>query len=99
LDERNFTENEFVEALAVNNARPLLLILGLADDVGHHMLWNVLREDRMEPPILTLNFLSAGATTFTLILEDVGQKQDLSGTNRYSPSKPPLKLHGLVHSF
>lgn len=34
-----------------------------------HMVWNVEREDKMEPPIQTKNFLSMGATTLIFIVE------------------------------
>ena len=34
-----------------------------------HMVWNVDRELRMEPPIQTRNFLSAGATTLIFMVE------------------------------
>jgi len=34
-----------------------------------HMVWNVLKEDKMEPPIQTENFLSAGATTLIFIVD------------------------------
>eukprot|EP00931_Biecheleriopsis_adriatica_P112090 TRINITY_DN8660_c0_g1_i5.p1 TRINITY_DN8660_c0_g1~~TRINITY_DN8660_c0_g1_i5.p1 ORF type:complete len:128 (-),score=22.30 TRINITY_DN8660_c0_g1_i5:3-335(-) len=34
-----------------------------------HICWNVLREDRMEPPIHTLYLRSGGATTLIFIVE------------------------------
>jgi hypothetical protein len=34
-----------------------------------HMFWKVESELRIEPPIQTKNFLSAGATTFIFIVE------------------------------
>ena len=37
-------------------------------DLLIHMFWNVEREDRIDPPIQTKNFLSCWATTFTLIV-------------------------------
>ena len=34
-----------------------------------HICWNVLREDKMEPPIHTLYFRSGGATTLIFMVE------------------------------
>lgn len=34
-----------------------------------HMVWKVDREERIEPPIQTKNFLSDGATTLIFIVE------------------------------
>jgi len=33
------------------------------------MVWNVLRDERIEPPIQTEYFLSAGATTLIFIVD------------------------------
>lgn len=41
-----------------------------------HILWNVEREDKIDPPIQTENFLSGGATTRIFI--EVGAKAAIS---------------------
>ncbi len=47
-----------------------------------HIAWKVLKEERIDPPIHALNFLSGGATILTFI--EAGAKEDISLANRSS---------------
>merc|ERR1712094_71649 len=53
------------EALAVNNWRTRLVDSCLEI----HICWNVLKEDKMEPPIHTEYLRSGGATTLIFIVD------------------------------
>lgn len=66
-----------------------------------HIVWKVDKDDRIDPPIQTKNFLSWGATTLTFIVEgakDVTYLLNLSGI----PGNivvPPLITMLLYKSF
>jgi hypothetical protein len=73
-----------LEALAVDNGRTglVLFFLGVRCPPGNregwqiHILWNVEREAKMDPPIQTEYLRSGGATIFTLI--EAGAKAVIS---------------------
>ncbi len=60
-----------------------------------HMVWKVESDERMDPPIQTRNFLSAGATTLIFMVEGaraVTSLLSLSGMPGYMVVPPDMTM-------